>query len=383
MIPLTTIINISVATAPTGLKNFNINNVALFTNETVIGVSYSATFRVYVSAAAVATDFGSSSETYQQAIALFSQSPNILAGGGSLIVIPFVPGDSSSILTAVARTYTDVFYCGILSTVYPAAENMKALADAIQAYGDKILFLPSYDTTLINAGGVTNGKFGLIQAASDYATRCLIFATGTTSGLPVRLFAAAYAGRCMSVNFTGSNTALTANLKQLATVTADETITSDVLTAAITVGVDTYPDIAGIGQVYSTGANKFFDEVYNQMWLVAALKVAGYNALAQVSNKIPQTEQGMTLLKKAYQNVLDQAVSNGYVAPGSWTSAEWFGNQTAMARNIEERGYYIYSAPVSQQSAADRADREAPLIQIAIKEAGAIHSSTVVINVNP
>jgi len=36
----------------------------------------------------------------------------------------------------------------------------------------------------------------------------------------------------------------------------------------VTAGVDTYIDVAGIPMVYSTGANKFTDEVYNLIWLV-------------------------------------------------------------------------------------------------------------------
>jgi hypothetical protein len=91
----------------------------------------------------------------------------------------------------------------------------------------------------------------------------------------------------------------------------------------------------------------------------------------------------MSGLKAAYRAVLDQAVANQYCAPGQWNSATTFGNQTDFIANIAQKGYYIYSAPVSQQSQANRAARVAPLVQIALKEAGAIHSSSVVIYVNP
>ena len=48
-----------------------------------------------------------------------------------------------------------------------------------------------------------------------------------------------------------------------------------------------------------------------------------------------------------------------------------------MLRNIIDKGYYIYSKPIAQQSQVDRDARKAPLIQIAGKESGAIHSSSV------
>ena len=54
-----------------------------------------------------------------------------------------------------------------------------------------------------------------------------------------------------------------------------------------------------------------------------------------------------------------------------------------MANNILNVGYYIYSAPVNLQNTADRVARKAPLVQIAIKEAGAIHSTGLVIDINP
>ena len=116
--------------------------------------------------------------------------------------------------------------------------------------------------------------------------------------------------------------------------------------------------------------------------MVTQLQVAGFNALATVGTKIPQTEPGMSLLKGAYRRVIEQALTNGYIAPGAWNSAEWFGSQDDMLANILQRGYYIYSQPVNLQLQADRELRKAPLIQIAIKQAGAIHSTSVVVSIN-
>jgi hypothetical protein len=70
------------------------------------------------------------------------------------------------------------------------------------------------------------------------------------------------------------------------------------------------------------------------------------------------------------------------LAPGSWELPNFFGSQTDFLRNISDIGYYIYSIPVSQQAATDRAARRAPLIQIAAKEAGAIHSASVLVSID-
>ena len=118
-------------------------------------------------------------------------------------------------------------------------------------------------------------------------------------------------------------------------------------------------------------------------WLVGALQVAGFNYLAQTATKIPQTETGMDGLKSAYTKVCQQAVVNAYSAPGTWTSPITFGNQADLLANVAQFGYYIYSLPIADQLQAQRAARVAPLVQIALKEAGAIQSSDVIVYVNP
>lgn len=373
MLPITEVINISVSETPVGLGAFNVNNVAYFTTSQFLSNPDSDVWRAYVSAAAVGVDFGTNTETYSQAVAFFSQVPNVLNGGGELIIFPQVA--SESLATAIARVVDDVFFVGIISDFYPTiSSGGKALADAVQALQNKILMLPSATYSDVA------GAFTAIQAGGDYNTRCLFYAT---SALDARLFAAAYAGKGFSTNFAQFNGTQTMNLKQLATIDPDESITQTEYDACKTAGVDIYTDIAGFSCVISNGANQYFDEVYNLVWFVASLQVAGFNALATVGGKVPQTEPGVSVLKSAYRTICDQAVNNAYAAPGTWTSSETFGNQTDFLANIQQKGYYIYSTPVGQQSTADRVARKAPLIQIALKEAGAIQSSSVIVQINP
>lgn len=453
MLSLTNVINIGVSLAPTGLANLNVNNLALFSTDAVpSGWSATQRYGVYVSALAVAADFGSNSETYQQALAVFSQQPNILAGGGSLIIIPFggasalstatiaaggagykvgdtltvfqtgadntatvtVSSVNSGVITginvgnvgygyavasalatqggsgtgatinitgvanetmgnALVRASAYVYFNGIISTSYGSNSSWATLAAQVQAYGDKMLFLPS------NTVADIAGAFGTIQSSLDYFTRCLYYG-GT--GLQARLFAAAYASRLLSVNFSGSNTAITMNFKQLSTIAPDETISQTVYNQLQVYGVDSYVDIAGQPGCVSNGANRFADSILNLVWFITALKINGFNLLAGVGTKVPQTESGVGLLKTAYRQVCEQALNNAYIAAGAWTSAETFGNQVDFLNNILARGYYIYSQPVNQQPVNQRQARMAPSIQIAIKEAGAIHSTIVNVSVN-
>jgi hypothetical protein len=110
--------------------------------------------------------------------------------------------------------------------------------------------------------------------------------------------------------------------------------------------------------------------------------VANFNVLATVGTKVTQTESGVSLLKTSDRVVLEQAVTNGMVAPGTWTSPTTFGNQVDFLANITGKGYYIYSVPVSQQLQTARAARQSPPISIAYKEAGAIQSANTIVNLN-
>ncbi|MBQ4178704.1 MAG: DUF3383 family protein, partial [Elusimicrobia bacterium] len=193
---------------------------------------------------------------------------------------------------------------------------------------------------------------------------------------------AAYASKAMSTVFEASLTTQTMHLKPLAGVLPDPVITETILSKCKTAGVDTYVSIEGVACVFSTGTNGFFDGVFNELWFVNAIQTAGFNYLRQTNTKIPQTEAGMTGLKNAYAQVCVRGVNNGFIAPGTWNSSDVFGNPDLFKRNIEVSGFYVYSTPVAQQSKADREARKAPLVQIAVKTAGAIHSTNVMIYVN-
>ncbi len=233
-----------------------------------------------------------------------------------------------------------------------------------------------------NTADVT-GDFTDNTIAKLTQTRCLFYGDNSSNGLNEMLFKASYVGRLLSVNFSASNTALTAQLKQLVGVLPDPSMTQTIYNQCLAAGVDCYPSFQGFPGVSSSGANSFFDEVYNVLSFGSALQVAGFNYLAGTSTKIPQTEDGISGLKGAYRGVCDQYVANGYLAPGKWNSSTTFGNQQNLLNNVSQFGYYIFSQPVALQTESQRVTRQAPLVQIAAKEAGAVHSSNIVVLINP
>lgn len=471
------VVNISVSQAQLGLGEYNVNNLAIFTNDSYAESFGSLGYQLYLDPSQVGIDFGTASETYAMANAVFSQQPNILAGGGYLAVIPFLPNEQTlgfsavaasgtfhlnygsehivvnwndsaatiqanlraldpvlsqvavsgsiasqsleftmwgiykptaltissntledsgsasitimvtqtrayeTLSAAIVRTTGLIQYFGIMATSLAqtlTSGDVLAAAATVQAQSN-ILFVVSNQESDIEMGGI------IYTATSDeYSqTRGLYYGDTSDDGVANSLgYMAAYAGRALSTNFNGSNTTETMHLKQLIGVSPDPTMTQSILNLAGLAGADCYVSLQGVPAVFTSGQNQYFDQVYNLLWIVGALQVAGFNYLAQSSTKVPQTEAGMTGLKGAYRAVCQQGVANQYLAPGSWNSSTTFGNQVDFLSNISQFGYYIYSQPISQQSQANRAARQAPLVQIALKQAGAIQESSVVIYVN-
>lgn len=476
-LPISNVITISVSQANPGVGPFNTSNLALFTDDApASGWSGAASgFASYLTPTQVGIDFGTSSKTYAMANAVFSQQPNILTGGGQLVVILLTVAQQTLTLSGLPASGTFVYNFGGHAS---AAINWNDTALQIQAkiqaltgcsqfavsgslagealvvtmygvYGQPSLATITSDTLQTSGSGsitvtvttstagesigpavtrttglvqyfgvmvneilATIGQTDLLAAAAiiqpltklgffvsdltaDIApggmidmlrtgsftqTRGLYY--GDTSASNCLVMMASYAGLGLSVNFNGSNTTITMHLKTLTSVQPDPTMTQTILNAAQLAGADCYVSIQGDACVFTSGANLFYDQIYNRLWFTSALSVALFNYLAQTGTKIPQTENGMDGFKAAERAVCAQGVTNGYLAPGAWNSATTFGNPADLIANVSQLGYYVFSQPIAQQSQATRVTRAAPLSQIAAKEAGAIQSGTVIVTVN-
>ena len=490
IIDISNIINVSITTTPQGLGVTNVNNIAIFTNE---APSNSDVYRQYISAAAVAADYGTSSVTAAMANNIFAQSPNIRTGGGQLAIIPLqasvsavagktttasltanltailavTSGDLKVTINSVITNLTKLNFTGATTLANVATIINQSLADAVvTAVGSTLVFTskkvgtastvtiaavsggtgtdlagagyfisststPAAGTnssgeTILAAitrtsgavpytGVITNieledtaistiaagiqaqdflflhhfastqdvaGIALTVKTATQTKTRCLLYTVGLAEA---NLMKAAYVGRAFSVNVSGSFTASTMHLKTLANVVPDSGagIGQTLYNNAMTDGIDSYLSVSGSPSVISTGGNDFFDNQYMNLALKFALEVNGFNYLKQTNTKVPQTEQGMNGLKSAYAVVCNQFVKNGFIAAtNAWNSSETFGDPEIFRQNILDAGFYIYSSPIVEQLSTDRELRKAPLVQIAIKRAGAIHSSDVLVVIN-
>lgn len=366
------VVNVSVAENLTGLGEFNPSNIALFTHEAA-GASFgSEDYKIYFDPDTVRDDFGVNTVTSNMANIIFAQQPNILANRGYLVVIPLESNET--IAEAINRTEDIVEYFAVLSTRLVDQDAAIAAASAITTR--MMLGVVSRTQSDLDTGGY----FDTIKNRSFNRVRTIYY--GADNDDDALMMLAAYFSRNLSTNFNAVNSTSTPHLKRLVGIDADPSMTQSLLNRAISVGADTYISIQGRPSIYTSGANEFFDNVYHLAWFRNAIQIAGFNYLATVSNKIPQTEGGFEGFKSAFRLVCERAVTNGFLAPGEWTGSVLFGNQEDFVRAIRQSGYFIHSDSLATQTASSRAAREAPFIRIAVKYAGAIHSADLIININ-
>ena len=187
----------------------------------------------------------------------------------------------------------------------------------------------------------------------------------------------AYASRAHVVNFNAENTAMTMNLKELKGIVAED-YTQDEIKKAYDVGLDIYTTIKNVPVVLCSPANDFVDNVYNLISYIDAVKTDAFNLLKATSTKIPQTARGVNQLVDAIEKTTRGYVRAGVFAPGTWSSPDFFGDIGAFKRAIEIDGFYVLAGKLADQTQADRAERKSPVIQVAIKNAGAIHKVSII-----
>ena len=187
--------------------------------------------------------------------------------------------------------------------------------------------------------------------------------------------------RAFAVNFSGNRTTITLMYKQLPGVVYEQ-LTETQAQALESKNGNVYVLYDNDTAILQYGVNcdgSYFDELHGADWLADAIQVALYNVLYQSQTKIPQTDEGTAQLVNAAQRVLDQAVQNGFAAPGIW-NADGFG--TLQRGDRLDSGYYVYMPSVDDQDQSEREERMAPPMQIAVKLAGAIHTADVIISIN-
>ena len=274
-------------------------------------------------------------------------------------------------LEAITELFAQVKFRGAMFIDNPTDAESKALAEFGQA--NDVLQYDVFDAPANLTVDPTNVVWDIkLSSLTNY--RMLFSKAGN------RKLAASYMARAHTVNFAAENSALTMHLKELA-VAAEEYTQTQVNQAQI-VGLDLYTTIKLTPALLTSGANGFTDERFNLIAFVDFLQIDMYNLLKQTSTKIPQTTRGVNQLIDQAEKTTLQFVRAGVFAPGTWSSPDTFGDLDTFRRGISNNGFYWLAGSLAAQAQNSREARQSPVLQGAVKLAGAIHSVDIIVNVN-
>jgi hypothetical protein len=283
--------------------------------------------------------------------------------------------DAESKVDAMTELNELIPYKGSMFVDALTDAEVEAVAEYVQA-NDMLHYNTFEDATNLEIDP-TNPVWALKLAGQD-SFRSMYSKAGN------RKLAAGYMARMHTVNFDGTNTAITMNLKEVPV--AAEAYTDTELSKAQTVGLDVYTLFGGqnnyVEKLYTSGANDFTDNRYNILAYVNAVRTDVFNLLGTTTTKIAQTQRGLNQITGQIEKTTRGFVTANVISPGEWSSTDFFGDIETFEENIRAKGFYVRANSLASQAQSDRQSRITPLIQVAVKNAGAFHKVNTLINFN-
>lgn len=377
-LPLSGIVNVDVIMSPAATSGRNFGTMLIMGDATVIPLT--ERLRLYTSAADIGTDFGLESAEYQAAAVWFAQSPQpqqLYIGRWAKTLATGEEGKVETLAEAVnaALEYASWYGLAVATDAEDVLsdEDILAVAAAVESAAQSRVFAVTTGNEAVLDPTSTTDIAARLKAAG-YARTFVQYSTHS------RFAAISAFARAFTVNFNGSNTTLTLKFKTEPGVTW-ETLSASQAAALESKRANVFVLYANDSAILQQGVmanGDFFDERHGLDWLQNYVQTNLYNLLYTSTSKIPQTEAGITRLMGNVEASMDQAVTNGLVAPGVWNGGA-IGQLSA--GDTLTKGYYVYAQPLASQSQADREARKAPVMQVACKLAGAVHYADVQINV--
>lgn len=349
----------------------NLNGVATIINNTLTGGTVAWDGERFTITSATT---GISSIVGYATVGTLATAMGVTQAGGASLVSGFA-AETPVQCAAILSDRTSAWY-GLMfqASVQPTDDQSIAVSELIEGLDVRRI----YGVTITSTGVLDS------ETTSDLASRQM--AAGYLRSLcqySENVYAvASLFGRAFSVNFNAQNSTITLMYKQEPSV-VPQTISStqaNTLEAKRCNVFVTYDNDTAIIQYGVMSGPAYLDEIHGLDWFQNAVQNACFNLLYTTPTKIPQTDAGANQLVNTINGVCEDAVNNGLVAPGVWTSPVEFGQLTTGM--YLKTGYYVYIQPMALQSQSDREARLAPPIQVAIKLAGAIQELDVTIEVN-
>lgn len=375
-LPVSNVVNVDVIMSAVAATGRNFGALLILGTSTVIPLT--ERIRQYSAIEDIGSDFGVDSPEYEAATIFFEQSPKptlVYIGRWAKTLAEGEAGAVETLLQAVnaCLQYTNWYGLAIADSADLVEADVISVAAAIEASSlSRILAVTTADVNVLVSGNTDN--IGYKLKAAGYARTFWQYSSSS------KYAAISAFGRAFTVNFTGSNTTITLKFKTEPGITY-ETLTTAQAAAIDAINGNVYVYYANDTAIIQQGVmanGDFFDERHGLDWLQNYVQTNLYNLLYTSTTKIPQTDAGVTRLMTNVEASLDQAVNNGLIAPGVWNGGPI--GQIESGDTLT-KGYYVYADAVVNQAQSDREARKSPVIQAAIKLAGAIHYGDVQINV--
>lgn len=375
-LPVSNVVNVDVIMSAVAATGRNFGALLILGSSPVIPLTERV--RQYSSHEDIGEDFGVDSPEYEAAAIFFEQSPKptlVYIGRWAKTLAEGEAGAVETLLQAVnaCLQYTNWYGLAIADSADLVEADVISVAAAIEASSlSRILAVTTADVNVLVSGNTDNIGYKLKAAGYD---RTFWQYSSSSKYAAISAF-----GRAFTVNFTGSNTTITLKFKTEPGITY-ETLTTPQAAAIDAINGNVYVYYANDTAIIQQGVmanGDFFDERQGLDWLQNYVQTNLYNLLYTSTTKIPQTDAGVTRLMTNVEASLDQAVNNGLIAPGVWNGGPI--GQIESGDTLT-KGYYVYADAVANQAQSDREARKSPVIQAAIKLAGAIHYGDVQINV--
>lgn len=360
---LNQIIDVAVYVSPVYPTRSTFNHGLIIGTSTVI--SASERLREYTNINNMITDgFTLTSPEYLAAVLYFSQSPApLVLWVGRQNTLATTPETPLVAVQACRVANTDWYSCLVCGAADSDSELIAAYIEA--ATPSSTYFYTTTNTNILTPATTPSDIFVILNALS-YSRTIGIYSTQTVNA------AAALMGVAMGLNTGLANSAYTLKFKTLVGVTA-EPVTQTQVTYIETYKGNVYVNYTGgyvIAEQGTMADGQFYDEIINLDMLTNNIQLNVMDLL--ISNpKIPLTNAGITQIINAINNACAQAVTVGFLAPGTWEGTTILNLVTGQAVTA---GYLTQAPSVSTLTTEERTARQSPPIYVAITEAGAVHS---------
>ncbi|USG65164.1 DUF3383 domain-containing protein [Brevibacillus ruminantium] len=302
---------------------------------------------------------------YAAATLYYSQTPT----PSKIVIGRWDEGETSSEAVAACRAANGDWYACYVTNA--TKDDIEVTAAAVEAMEPASVFFYTTSDEDVKTGATGN----IMETLKNKGYKRSFGQYSTTPHA-----AAAAMGYAMGANTGGANSAYTMAYKTLVGVAPEPLSTTEVQKI-----------LELNGNVYTNYGSKFkllvqgkvasgvhFDEVLNLDMLQAEIQIGAVNALV-MAQKIPQAEDGLSLLMSAIAEQCQKSVTRGAIAPGVWKGPPIL---TLQRGDTLSKGYLVLAGRIEDQTQEERDARLAPPIYVPVKMAGAIEHVVINVTVN-